>query len=116
MRTVTPQWCLTAEAVGGAGEGAYLHSLNQRYLKASVVEVNVLFQAVRVFTKLSETTLAKSQRGSGGEWKLLGVWVEGRRCCLSQTRCLHRSPQFHGMAYCQRETLRGRDWETHDCQ
>lgn len=92
-----------AEAVEGAGEGAHLHSSNQRYLKTATVEVNVLFQAVRVFTKLSETTLAKSQRRSGGEWKLLGVCVGGGRCCLSQTRCLHRSPGFHGMAYCQRE-------------
>ena len=37
MRTVTPQclletqqWCLTAEAVEGAGEGAYLHYPNQQ--------------------------------------------------------------------------------------
>lgn len=86
MRTITPQWCLTAEAVGGAGEGAYLHSLNQRYLKASVVEVNVLFQAVRVFTKLSETTLAKSQRGSGSYW--VCGWRGGDVVFLKQDACI----------------------------
>lgn len=48
-----------AEAVEGAGEEAYLHFQSQHYLKVSTVKVSVLscFQAVRVSTKLSETTL-----------------------------------------------------------
>lgn len=48
-----------AKAVEEAGEGAYLRSHSQNYLNASSAEVNVLscFQANRVSTKLSGTTL-----------------------------------------------------------
>lgn len=56
-------------------------------MKTATVEVNVFFQAVRVFTKLSETTLSKSQRGSEGEWNLLGVWG-GDVVFLKQDACI----------------------------